>query len=504
MIFINVTKGRFILPFVFFICFSSNILAQLEISKWLFSGNYATGIPLLYNFDTLPPSLQPMIRKMNFHETNSSICDKNGKILFYTNGIWIANTLNDTLLNGGRINPGNFPSSWVTNGLPEIQGTLILPFPEDSTKYYLFHNCPSLVSPNYDYPLRQYYSIIDMSADSGKGAVIGKNIILINDTIHGGELTACRHGNGRDWWILIHQFRTNLFYKILITLQGPSVVGIQNIGTLRNLSSGQSCFSPNGKWYAQYSGDTEFNLYKFDRCTGMLSNFLHTQFPDSYVLGGVAFSSSSNFLYVTTPKTVYQFNLLDTNIISSQQIVAQWDSTYSPNPPFATSFHLMQLMRDGKIYIIPPNATYSFHRINYPDSLGVACNVEQHFNNLSNFNAYTIPNFPNYYLGADSGSVCDTLQLTIKNLEFRKQKSVIQINPNPADDYFYINYDLNVRDNAMFVLYDGFGNEVLRRSLYGTMKTLLVHCEELVNGVYFYTSTVRNEIVDRGKVVVVK
>jgi hypothetical protein len=145
--------------------------------------------------------------------------------------------------------------------------------------------------------------------------------------------------------------------------------------------------------------------------------------------------------------------------------------------------------------------------INYPDSGGATCDFSPFSVYLGgNRTYYGLPNNPNYDLGADSGSVCDTLMLSgqAQALKTKEERNLIRINPNPVEDFFYINYELNLRDISLFVLYNALGHEVLRRSLYGTMKTLLVQCKELTNGVYFYTSTVSNKIVDRGKVVVVK
>ena len=50
---------------------------------------------LTLNFDSLPLDIHRTPRKMNFHQTNASISDKRGKLLFYTNGGWIADASHD-------------------------------------------------------------------------------------------------------------------------------------------------------------------------------------------------------------------------------------------------------------------------------------------------------------------------------------------------------------------------------------------------------------------------
>ncbi|MBL0051992.1 MAG: T9SS type A sorting domain-containing protein [Bacteroidetes bacterium] len=61
----------------------------------------------------------------------------------------------------------------------------------------------------------------------------------------------------------------------------------------------------------------------------------------------------------------------------------------------------------------------------------------------------------------------------------------MRLAPNPANSFFNIRYDIPTNENLLFVLYDSYGKEVLRKNLYGTFKNLLVHTEQLNNGIYF-------------------
>ena len=98
---------------------------------------------------------------------------------------------------------------------------------------------------------------------------------------------------------------------------------------------------------------------------------------------------------------------------------------------------------------------------------------------------------------------CDTLNVGIKKDELRTNK-FISVNPNPVENSFYINNDLAISDNAMFILYDTFGKEVLSRNLCGSIKTLLVNDIDLFNGIYYYSTMQSNKVIDRGKIAVVK
>ncbi|MBL0052598.1 MAG: T9SS type A sorting domain-containing protein [Bacteroidetes bacterium] len=170
------------------------------------------------------------------------------------------------------------------------------------------------------------------------------------------------------------------------------------------------------------------------------------------------------------------------NIAASLDTVAVNDGFYDPNPPWQTAFVLHQLGPDGKIYISTGNSTFSLHVIDQPDSTDTLCNVLQHSLSLGRFNV-TIPNFPNYDLGPLAGSPCDTLGLEKPNPTWGLGS--LRIFPNPANSYFNIHYDIPTNENLLFVLYDSYGKEVLRKNLYGSFKNLLVHTEQLNNGIYF-------------------
>ena len=48
--------------------------------------------------------------------------------------------------------------------------------------------------------------------------------MIVSDTLNYGFLTATKHANGRDWWIIVHKYNNNKFYTLLLTpynLLGP-------------------------------------------------------------------------------------------------------------------------------------------------------------------------------------------------------------------------------------------------------------------------------------------
>ncbi|MBL0103911.1 MAG: hypothetical protein IPP51_09230 [Bacteroidetes bacterium] len=157
--------------------------------------------------------MSPAQRYMNFDETNAEICDSSGNLLFYSNGIYIANALDDTMQNGSGLNPSDFTTAHTQYGLTLPQGNLVIPFPEDSNKYYLFHETSDDRFNTYS-SFYLYYSVIDMNFNNGLGAVVQKNNVLLNDSLVSGRITACKHANGRDWWIFAPRYMNGIMYGI--------------------------------------------------------------------------------------------------------------------------------------------------------------------------------------------------------------------------------------------------------------------------------------------------
>ncbi|MCO5289206.1 MAG: hypothetical protein M9940_07270 [Bacteroidetes bacterium] len=82
-------------------------------------------------------------------------------------------------------------------------------------------------------------------------------------------------------------------------------------------------------------------------------------------------------LYASSFQRIYQLNTDTSDIAASKTIVAVNDGYFSL-PPFQTDFWFMYLAANGKIYISSGNGVIDLHYINYPDSAGMACSVQQH------------------------------------------------------------------------------------------------------------------------------
>ncbi len=144
---------------------------------------------------------------MNYFFTSTNISDSAGTLLFYSDGRFIMNRYGDTLMNGFGFSPqlAAFVDYAYSpgQGFPNIQGNIILPKPESAHLYYLFQvEIDSLWQNGFTQPNALLLNTIDMNGDNGLGKVVEKNKVIFNDTMSDAGMTACRHANGRDWWLV--------------------------------------------------------------------------------------------------------------------------------------------------------------------------------------------------------------------------------------------------------------------------------------------------------------
>ena len=440
-------------------------------------------------------------RNLRFLRTSISMSDSTGNLLFYSNGFAICNANSDTMINGK-----GFDSSYIFNfyayGQPAAQTMLVIPQPGNDHRFYnIFHVSIDTTWNNgviaFENALKLRHTIIDMTLDSGRGAVTQRELPLMYDTLSAGHVQGVKHANGRDWWVLIPRYAGGVFYSFLVT--PDTIIGPMNqqLGpSLIGASIRQVIFSPDGNKYAFVDHRNHLLIYDFDRCTGVMSNAIQIPVLDSMIARGVAFSPNSRYLYMSSTIFLYQFDTWATNIATSQITVAEWDTFYSPQPPLATTFYLPMLANDGKIYINSSNSVDRMHIINFPDSGGLACDVCQHCLILPTLNAFTMPNYPNYFLGAETGSICDTLTSLNENNNLTIS---LTIKPNPAQDYFWMDYNLPSNQHAILNIYNILGEKIFHRTLYSYFNTVKVECASLPSGMYIATVIQNNKLVGSAK-----
>lgn len=371
------------------------------------------------------------------------ICNENGELIFYTNGCKVMNAQHEIMENGDTINAGARHHQYCNFSYPSIQGVMGLPKPDAPDQYGLFH---SVVDDDIFLITELRYTEINAAQNDGLGEVIFKDQTILQDTISS-LVSAVRHANGRDWWIVGGKHNSNAFYTIYYGPNGPEYSGnIQLIDSVETSTDiRQTTFSPDGSIYAVANRFHGVRLYHFDRCAGMLSNLAKFDLEaDTLSVTGVAISPNNRFLYIGAIDYLYQFDLEDDNIAESGQIVAQYDGYIVDNSPsLRTTFGHLMHAPDGKIYGTAPNSSNVLHIIHNPNEIGLDCNVEQHGFELPTMHGFRPPNLPHFRLWDIPGSPCDTLGIDMPTStdEVVDNTPSFQVFPNPAHTNITIKFE---------------------------------------------------------------
>ncbi|MFN8230942.1 MAG: gliding motility-associated C-terminal domain-containing protein [Bacteroidia bacterium] len=371
-----------------FIVSTVNLFSQGETWRWNFGANAALNFPGGGNPVSTPGSA------MNTFEGCASIGLPNGNLAFYTSGatIWGAN--NVPMPNG----MGLFGNSSTT------QAAIIVPRPGMANRYYVFCS-----SSNFS-PGTLSYSEVDMTLNAPWGNVIAgvKNIVIQNNISE--KLTAVRHCNGIDVWVIVHDYTNSDYKAFLVTATGVSltpVVSSAGAPTSGNVV-GAMKVSPNGKKIAYCASNSPFALHvaDFNNSTGVINNVINLAGNAGLVpMYGLEFSPDSKILYGSkwaSSNQVYQWDLCQASaagVVGSALMVGSGGNTHGS----------MQLGPNGKIYICRA-ASNQLAVINNPNVLGVGCGYNQNGVTLtSGTSQYGLPTFIQSYLTVPAGPITATM-----------------------------------------------------------------------------------------------
>lgn len=347
---------KFKIVFLFSFFLSASSYAQKEASIWYFGDK--AGVDFSYSRPVAITTSQ-----MSTSEGCTSICDYRGFFLFYTNGVSVWNRSNKVMPNGKGLK-GHDSSS---------ESVIAIPNPKNINLFYLFTSDAG----GYANPPNNgvSYSIIDMTKDGGMGDITKKNIPLI--PVASEKLTAVKHKNGVDYWVLAHGWNTNNFYAYLVTKDGvakhPVITSIGSVHSGGKSTDGNSIgymkFSPDGKKVAVMLYESKYaELFDFDSETGKISNTKTILIPFDKMAYGCEFSPNSKLLYISIYLTneIYQFDVtLNTtgDIMNSATLIAA---------SLEKKMGALQLAIDGKIYVAKRSDYLGC--IANPDIKGTGCN----------------------------------------------------------------------------------------------------------------------------------
>ena len=142
---------------------------------------------------------------------------------------------------------------------------IIVPKPQDPNIYYIF-----TVDGHTGNNGGLHYSEVDMTLDGGLGDInTNKNINLIPFTCE--KVTAIKHQNSSDFWIISPENSTNIIHSFLLTSTGVNMMPILTNAQSAVSGVGYLKGSPDGQRLAIVNSLASNNveLYEFDNSTGI-------------------------------------------------------------------------------------------------------------------------------------------------------------------------------------------------------------------------------------------
>jgi PKD repeat protein len=369
----------------------------------------------LIDFSNISPSVEKLDNN-NFVVTltNLTMSDIRGENTFFSNGCSIRpiNTPAPiSLINQGDyfcklLLPVNAPHEIFALPIPDAEDKFIifnyeitLPVGQPSSTYNCFHK-------------KALYHTVAINSDHSI-EVTSSDQILSQGCLQ--KAAACKHANGRDWWIILGDNLEPRFFRWLLSQNGLEVRDTQWIANPTIDSNPAGGFAPNDAMLFSPDGSKlllntirgGLVLYNFDRCSGLISNPINFFDKDDYTLPAI-FSPNSRYIYCADNKnsSIYQFDTYASDISTSKIEVGVWDGFSDPVHIYETKFGEMVNGYDGRTYIVAGGAY--IHTIEYPNRAGLDCKVVQRAYETPSPTTFSIY-YPNYRLGPIDGTTCDSL-----------------------------------------------------------------------------------------------
>ena len=382
--------------FLLFLVFHGFIYTQNQTNHWNF-GNKAA---LNFNDGIVNVMTDS---EMDTPAGSTSISDKLGNLLFYTNGQTVWNKNHAIMENGEGL------AGEVNNA----QTSIVIPKPGTDERYYIFSTRVNTTTTNPILTKGVYLAEIEISTTYPLGKVLTRFQSLRDASTE--RITAVHHKDGKAIWLITFGEAggstngvKNTFssYKIDENGLNPPLHSIQEETVS---ASGAMKASPDGKLIAIADNDDQYiYLYNFDNETGAIT--VHTKiFTDTALSApkapyGIAFSRNSKILYYT-------------GLVGSNGSINQYslenpfpdDPLYSPKKELfsssGTRFGSIQLANDSKIYVAlfedgtnGISAVQKLGVLNFPEEIGFDSQYTHNTLDLSSGASYKgLPNFIQSY-----------------------------------------------------------------------------------------------------------
>jgi len=384
----------------------------------------------------------------------ATLSSPTGRMLLHTNGFSISRPGFGLVPNGTGLIPTPFGYSYFYDGNTYLQSSLLLPLPADTTQVLMLNTGANTYDEAMSRIISTHIWINRLKEGvNGQFEMLSKNEVLLSDSLGGGGLLwACKHANGRDWWVQSRKFNKTLMHQYLVSPDSiyhytQTIVGLD---TLESYTG--RFFSHDGTWLAsysnlsyasQYQGIGSVRFFSFDRCTGLLQHLATIPDPDQgeYIGAFGCFSPTDKYFYFCNYRYVWRIPMQGSLQANSVEVVATNPFYFDSVPPaIGHSFFGMEPSNDGKIYIGGGSGYQYYSVIENPEAQNVQDVGFGYFTyEIPYFNVATYTNHPYYTLGPVLGSVCDSLGM---GLNYSKVEQLgLGVQPNPSDGSALLNFN---------------------------------------------------------------
>jgi gliding motility-associated-like protein len=231
---------------------------------------------------------------MDAPEGCTAISDRNGVVIFYTDG-------NDVFVKNRLTGVHTLIDTGIGGGTGAAQSVIGVPFPNDETLFYIFTTEEvGIGTGNFAFK----FSVFDIKLNGGDGGIAEKNITLFSKSTE--RITANNN------WVIIHEYGNNNFRAYPLTTTGLGNAVVSSMGSDHSTSSpeyaqGYMKFSGDGTKLAVAlaegpNGPNYVEVFEWDDTLGEVIDFRQMDLTADGATGqvyGVEFSPSGNKLYAT-------------------------------------------------------------------------------------------------------------------------------------------------------------------------------------------------------------
>ncbi len=343
--------------------------SQQQGAKWYFGSNAG--------LDFSGGSPAPITdSKINTQQGTSSIANTKGQLQFYTDGITIYNK--DGVIMKSVI-PGDTAYKPLGGSSTSTQSALIVPKPTCRGCEYLY----------YVYTTSEVrgtkvltYSVVDMRENKGKGAIVARNIPVVNQSTE--RSTSVRNDKDTTYWVITHDYGGNTFRVYHLTKGETAGQQTFNLGMPQDTVTKAEGYIKVGPADTTSAGKSTrpmamvvpgpprnyVELYNFDDATGKISGpvrriDLGPYPPKAY---GVEFSPDGKGLYVSLNDSSSRgASYIVRYDISQRDSLALANSRILVDSSTVRQYGALQIAADGKIYVAVQGAN-SLAVINKPNA----------------------------------------------------------------------------------------------------------------------------------------